>query len=82
MSYWSRLLFSRMIRGYLDSWSCDFRHFHRRPRRLSWRPCGKGVKQMDMVRGIFCHFEAHVVVDTLALSLLAVSVALLGSLVV
>jgi hypothetical protein len=37
---------------------------------------------MDMVRGIFCHFEAHVVVDTLALSLLAVSVALLGSLVV
>ncbi len=37
---------------------------------------------MDRVRGIFGHLEAHVVVDALALGLLALSVALLGSLIV
>jgi hypothetical protein len=37
---------------------------------------------MDRIRGIFAHLEAHVVVDALAMGLLAVSVALLGSLVV
>ena len=76
------LVGARVIRGCLYSWSCDFRHFCPRPRRLSWRPCRKGVKQMDRVRGIFGHLEAHVVVDALALGLLAVSVALLGSLIV
>jgi hypothetical protein len=37
---------------------------------------------MDRVRGIFGQLEAHVVVDALALGLLALSVALLGSLIV
>ena len=37
---------------------------------------------MDRFWGKFGHFEAQVVVDALALSLLVVSVALLGSLVV
>ena len=83
MNHWKeRLARARVIRGCLDSRSCDFRHFYPRPRRLSWRPCRKEVKQMDRVRGIFGHLEAHVVVDALALGLLAVSVALLGSLIV
>jgi hypothetical protein len=83
MNHWKeRLVGARVIRGCLDSWSCDFRHIYPRPRRLSWRPCRKGVKQMDRVRGIFGQLEAHVVVDALALGLLAVSVALLGSLIV
>lgn len=83
MNHWKeRLVRARVIRGCLDSWSCDFRHFYPRPRRLSWRPCEKGVKQMNRVRGIFGYLEAHVVVDALALGLLAVSVVLLGSLIV
>ena len=83
MNHWKeRLVRARVIRGCLDSWSCDFRHVYPRPRRLNWRPYGKGVKQMGRVRGIFGHLEAHVVVDTLALGLLALSVALLGSLIV
>ena len=83
MKHWKEhMVRTRGIRSCLDSLSCDFRHFYPRPRRLSWRPYGKGVKQMDRVRGIFGHLEAHVVVDALALGLLALSVALLGSLIV